>query len=133
STATLNWRFFERPNVGYHVVELRSLAGRSRGFAAARIVADRALLVDLQLADESSGDLGDLLDAVTVSIGCGPARTLEIRSPSTFLLARRLTGEMGFVERESDCHFEVRPLDPGFDLDRAARAFDYRFSDHDVF
>ncbi|HEV8267796.1 MAG TPA: GNAT family N-acetyltransferase [Thermoanaerobaculia bacterium] len=133
SAATMSWRFFERPNVAYQVVELRSLAGRSRGFAAVRIVSDRALLVDLQLADESSGDLGDLLDAVSVSIAGGPARTLEVRSPSTLLLARRLTGEMGFVERASDCHFEVRPLDPGFDLERAARSFDYRFSDHDVF
>ena len=133
SPSVVNWRFFERPGVAYDVHQLIDLRGRSRAFCAVRLVADRALLVDLQVRDEAGGELGDLLAAVVESLEGSPARRLEFRGPRSGTVTRRLRQEFGFADETSDTHFFVRPFDPAFDLLRAALSFDYRFSDHDVF
>lgn len=132
SRATLEWRF-SRPAVSYLVHSLTGPGGASRGYAAVRVVGDRALLVDLQVADESSGDVFDLLDDVADALRDTGAARLALRAARSSPLARRLEAEGGFAPFAADCHFEVRLLDAGFDLDGAARAFDYRYLDHDVF
>ncbi len=132
SRATLDWRF-SRPGAAYLVRELPGPGGTSRGYAAVRVVADRALLVDLEVADESSGAVFDLLDDVAEAVrGTGAAR-LALRAARSSTLALRLEAEGGFAPAPFDCHFEVRPLAPAFDLERAGPAFDYRYLDHDIF
>jgi len=119
--------------VRYRVVELHDPRARSLGYAALRLVMERALLVDLQLADEENGPLPELLaNVASVAAPLGASR-LDVRLPRSGLLARRLREELGFVDEDSDTSFTVRPLDPAFDLGAAARAFDYRYLDHDVF
>ena len=132
SRATLDWRFSQHARATYRVVELLDRSGASRGYAAVRRAGDRALLADLQIRDESSGDVGDLLEAVLESLEGGTDR-LELRAASSSRLAGRLEAEFGFRPAPSDCHFEVRPLDPAFDTLSAGRAFDYRFADHEIF
>jgi predicted N-acetyltransferase YhbS len=132
SRATLDWRF-GRPGSSYLVRELRGPRGASRGYAAVRVVGDRALLLDLQVADEASGAVFDLLDGVAAALrGTGAAR-LALRAARSSRLAQRLEAEGGFVPAAADCHFEVRLLDEAFDLDGASRVFDYRYLDHDIF
>jgi hypothetical protein len=118
--------------VPYDVHELLDARGRSTAYAVTRLVGDRALLVDLQAADEEAGAVVDLLDAVAHSFSGTPARTLALRAGSASRLAARAT-ELGFAPAGTDTHFTVRPFDPAFDVDRAAHAFDYRYLDHDVF
>jgi hypothetical protein len=132
SKATLAWRF-SRPGVAYLVRELPGPRGCSRGYATVRVVGDRALLVDLQVADETSGAVFDLLDDVAEALRGSGAAHLALRAARTSRLAQRLEGEGGFLPAAVDCHFEVRSLDEAFDLGRASRAFDYRFVDHDIF
>ena len=132
SRATLDWRFAPHAGAAYRVVELVDRSGASRGYAAVRCAGDRALLADLQVRDESSGDVGDLLEAVLESLEGGMDR-LELRAASSSRLAGRLEAEFGFRPSPSDCHFEVRPLDPAFETTAAGRAFDYRFADHEIF
>jgi hypothetical protein len=132
SRAALDWRF-SRPGVTYRVFARTGPRGASSAYAAVRVVGDRALLVDLQAADERSGAVLDLLDDVSAALrGSGAAR-LVLRAARSSPLARRLEAEGGFAPTEGDCHFEVRLLDTAFDLERAAPAFDYRYLDHDVF
>jgi hypothetical protein len=132
SRQTLDWRF-SRPGASYLVRELPGPRGTSRGYAAVRVVGDRALLLDLQVADEASGTVFDLLDGVAEALrGTGAAR-LALRAARSSRLAQRLEAEGGFAPVLPDCHFEVRLLDEAFDLDRASRAFDYRSLDHDIF
>jgi len=131
SRRTLDWRF-SRPGATYLVLELAS-GNASRGYAAVRLVEDRALLVGLEVADEGSGSVFDLLDDVGDALRGSPAARLVLRASRSSPLARRLEREGGFTPASSDCHFEVRPLDPAFDVERASRAFDYRFLDHDIF
>ena len=131
SLETLSWRL-ARPGARYRVHELNDARGRSSGYAVVRTVGERALAVDLQLADEESAALADLVDAVSeVERGRGTT-CLVVRAPREARLGARLL-DMGFSRAASDTHFEVRPLDPAFDLARAAPAFDYRFLDHDIF
>lgn len=132
SRATLDWRF-SRPGTAYLVRELPGPRGASRGYAAVRVVGDRALLVDLEVADEASGAVFDLLDDVASALRGAAVSRLALRAARSSRLARRLESEGDFSPADVDCHFEVRPLDPAFDLDRASRAFDYRYLDHDVF
>jgi hypothetical protein len=133
SRRTLAWRFAPHGHARYLLVEMVDARRCSRGFAAIRVVEDRALLVDLQALDEKSGDVADLLDAVEEALAGSAARRLVLRAPSGSRLGRRAEEEFGFAKQESDCHFEVRPLDPAFDTPAAARAFDYRFADHEIF
>lgn len=132
SSRTLEWRFRERPGVAYGVLQLLDLAGRSRGYAVVRAQGPIARLVDLQVRDESGPDLPDLLAAVAATALPSGTTTVSVRAPREGLLARRLTGELGFGPGETDCSLTVRRLREGFDLD-AARSFDYRFCDHDIF
>ncbi len=133
SRSTLDWRFAPHAGAGYRILELLDRRFASRGYAVVRLVGERALLVDVQVRDEESADLGDLLEAVESSLRGTPARDLVLRAPSWSLLARRAAAEMGFSPRTSDCHFEIRPLDPAFDAPAAGRGFDYRFADHEIF
>jgi lysine/ornithine N-monooxygenase len=89
--------------------------------------------VDLQVADETSGAVFDLLDGVAEALRGTGAAHLALRAARASRLAQRLEAEGGFAPTPTDCHFEVRLLDETFDLDRASRAFDYRYLDHDVF
>ena len=132
SAPTLTWRFRQRPGVDYDIVQLLDLAGRSRGYAVVRAEGALARLVDLQVRDEEGADLPELLWAVAASALPAGTRAVAFRAPRAGLMARRLTTELGFVEGSTDCSFTVRKLGPGFDPE-SARAFDYRFSDHDVF
>ncbi|HEX5854721.1 MAG TPA: GNAT family N-acetyltransferase [Thermoanaerobaculia bacterium] len=132
SRQTLDWRFAARPGVAYEMHELLDLRGRSRAYASVRLAGERALLVDLLAADETSGEVVDLLDGIVEALRETPARTLELRAGSASPLAAR-AGELGFSALATDTHFTARALDSGFDVDSAARAFDYRFLDHDVF
>lgn len=132
SRRALDWRF-SRPGAAYLVRELPGPRAASRGYAAVRIVGDRALLVDLQVADETSGAVFDLLDDVAEALRGSSAARLVLRASRASRLAGRLEAEGGFAPVAADCHFEVRPLDEAFDLASASRAFDYRFLDHDVF
>ena len=132
SRRTLAWRF-SRPGAAYLVRALAGPRGVSRAYAAVRVVEDHALLVDLQAADEESGSVFDLLDDVAEALRGTRASRLAIRAARSSRLARRLEAEGGFSQVEPDCRFEVRRLDPAFDLDGAARTFDYRYLDHDIF
>ncbi len=132
SADVLAWRF-SRPGFSYRVFQLLDLGGRARGLAVTAVRDGRALLVDLQVADEASSDLPDLVGGVLEALRRTPAERLVVRSPQEGLLARRLREELGFAAEPSDTVLLVRPFDPGFDLAAAGRAFDYRFSDHDVF
>jgi hypothetical protein len=132
SRVTLAWRFAPHAGVSYRLVEVLDRRDASRGYAAVRIVGERALLVDFQVRDEESGDVGDLLEAVRAGLQ-GEAVRLELRAPSRSRLGARLADEFGFLPEASDCHFEIRPLDPAFDALAAGRVFDYRFSDHEIF
>jgi len=133
SRATLNWRLSPHAGARYLVVELLDSGGASRGYAVLRAVEERALLLDLQARDEESGDLADLLEAAEGALAGTPARRLVLRAPSFSRVAQRAEAEFGFTRQPSDCHFEVRPLDPTLDVFGAARAFDYRFADHEIF
>lgn len=107
--------------------------GRSRGYAVVRVVRERAVLVDFQLANERSGEFGDLLDAVSRDLDGTGASKLEFRAPSSGLLASRAREEFGFAVEPSDTTLEVRAVDPAFDLASAAKVFDYRALDHDIY
>src|SRR5664280_1994432 len=131
SRTSLAWRL-ARPGVSYDVHELLDGRGHSTAYAVLRTVAGQALLVDLQAADEGGGAVGDLLDAIADALAGTGARTLVLRAGSGSGLAAR-AAEFGFAPADTDTHFTVRPFDPAFDVNRAARAFDYRFLDHDVF
>jgi len=133
SRRTLDWRFAPHAGAAYRLVELLDPRDASRGYAAVRVAGEKALLVDLQLRDEESGDLAELLEAVEGVVEGTSARRLALRAPSASVLARRAGAELGFSPEASDCHFEIRPLDPAFDAPAAGRAFDYRFSDHEIF
>ncbi len=132
SRATLDWRF-ARPGADYLVRELPGPRGASRGYAAVRVVGDRALLVDLQVADETSGAVFDLLDDVAEALRGSCAAHLALRAARASRLAQHLEAEGGFTPVAADCHFEVRPLDEAFDFGPEPFAFDYRFLDHDIF
>jgi hypothetical protein len=133
SRATLDWRLAPHAGAAYRIVEILGRQGASRGYAAVRLLGERALLVDIQVLDEASGDVGDLLEAVRASLEGTSATRLELRAASFSPLAIRLAAEFGFALEPSDCHFEIRPFDPAFDALAAGRAFDYRFSDHEIF
>jgi hypothetical protein len=133
SRATLDWRFAPHAGASYRLVELLDRRSASRGYAALRIVGERALLVDFQVGDEVSGDLGDLLAATENTLAGTAARWLVLRAPTWSRIGRRVEAEFGFALEPSDCHFEIRPLDPAFDAVAAGHAFDYRFSDHEIF
>lgn len=132
SAPSVEWRFRRRPGVAYDVVQLLDLLGRSRGYAAVRLYGPVARLVDLQVRDEEGADLPDLLSAVAASALPSGTAAVSVRLPRSGLLARRLAGELGFGEGTTDCSLTVRRLREDADLG-AARLFDYRFSDHDVF
>ncbi len=132
SRATLSWRYGSRPLSGYLLVELLDPAGRSRAFAAVRIVAERAILADIQALDEESGEVVDLLEAVSARARGYGATTLVLRAARASRMAARAL-ELGFVESSSDACLELIPVDPSFPLDPVAAGFDYRFGDHDVF
>lgn len=133
SEASLNWRFFDRPGSAYDVVQLLTLAGRSRGYAVVKREGPVGRIVDLQVRDENGSDLDDLLAALPADAGLEPVERWIFRGPRHGPLSMRLPSELGFTERASDCSFTVRRLSEGFELAAAARAFDYRFADHDVF
>ncbi|HUM02493.1 MAG TPA: hypothetical protein VL084_09415, partial [Thermoanaerobaculia bacterium] len=133
SRTTLDWRYAPHAGAEYRIVELLDGRAASRGYAAVRLSGERALLVDLQVRNEASGDVGDLLEAVRAALDGSGASRMEFRAASPSRLATRLAGEFGFVPEASDCHFEIRPLDPAVDAPAAGRAFDYRFADHEIF
>ena len=133
SRRTLDWRFSPHAGTVYRIVELLDGRASSRGYAVVRLVLERALLVDMEVRDEESGDVGDLLEAVSGSLEGSGATRLELRAAASSRLAARLEAEFGFAREPSDCHFEIRPIDPGFDALAAGRAFDYRFADHEIF
>jgi hypothetical protein len=133
SRRTLEWRFRSRPGVNYLTWQLLDRRGRSRAYAVVRLLGERAILADLQAAEERSGDLVDLLDAVSADLPATGATMLELRAASRSVLAERARSELGFSPRPSDTTFEVRAFDPALDLDAAGRAFDYRFCDHEIF
>jgi len=133
SRRTVSWRFARRPGGFYAIYEAADSRGASVGFAAVRRVLERALLVDLQLLDERSGALGDLLRFAAEDQAASGAGALAIRCPREGWLSRRLREEFAFEPEPTDAHFEVRLLRPPFDLERAAPLFDYRYADHDVF
>jgi hypothetical protein len=131
SGPALDWRFRMRPGVGYDTVQLIDLLGRSRGYAVLRTYGPLTRLVDVQVRDEAGADLPELLVAVRSALP-GGTTAIAVRAPRGGVLARRLTDELGFREGTSDCSLTVRRLREGFDLE-AARGFDYRFCDHDIF
>ncbi len=132
SREVLEWRYGRRPGVGYRFVELLDARGRSRAFAAVRLVGERALLVDLQAADERGGEVVDLLDGVSELVRPLGARTLELRAARRSGIAAAAR-DLGFSEAPSDTWLMVIPVDGSFPLDEVAPGFDYRFGDHDVF
>lgn len=131
--AALHWRYAARPGIPYHLLELRGPFGRSEGYLVARPVGGRALLVDLQLRDERSGPLGDLVGAAAEAMAPLGATVLEIRLAGCSPIGQRLVGEMGFVPKEADTCLEMIPVDPAFPIDGALGRFDYRFGDHEIF
>ena len=133
SRRTLDWRFAPHADATYRIVELVDRRAASRGYGVVRLVLERALLVDLEVRDEESGDVGDLLDAAAGSLAGSGATRLELRAAASSRLAARLEAEFGFVRETSDCYFEIRPIDLEFDALAAGRAFDYRFADHEIF
>jgi hypothetical protein len=132
SRAVVSWRFAKRPGFEYRIHEAVDRRGASQGFCVVRVIGERAVVADLQLLDESSGLLADLLRSATEGLGAG-VTNVAVRCPQTGWLTRRLVSELGFAPEESDCHLEVRPLAPSFDLERAAPLFDYRYADHEIF
>ncbi len=132
SRAVLNWRFGDRPGVPYRTWQVLDRRGRSRAYAVVRVVAGRALLVDVQAGDERSGVLVDLLDAISDSLRGTGVRTLSLRAASRSGLAARAP-EMGFSPRASDTTIVMRAFVPGVDFERASSGFDYRFGDHEIF
>lgn len=132
SAEVMAWRL-SRPGRSYRVFQLLSPGGRLRGLAVTAIRDGRALAVDLQVADEESSDLLDLVGSVHEALRGSHAERLVVRAPREGRLAGRLRDELGFAAEPSDTVLLVRPFDPAFDLLAAGRAFDYRFLDHDVF
>lgn len=132
SADVMAWRF-SRPGSAYRVFRLLDLGGRLRGVAVTTLRDGRALFVELQVSDETSSDLFDLVGSVQEALRGAPASSLVVRSPQEGLVARCLRDELGFRPEPSDTVLLVRPFAPGFDLMAAGRAFDYRFLDHDVF
>lgn len=132
SSDVVLWRL-SRPGFAYRVFRLLDLRGRCRGFAVTTLRGDRALLVDLQVADERSSDLPDLVGAVHEALRGTAADRLVFRSSREDVLAERLRGELGFVEEPSDTALHVRACLPAFDAASTGRALEYRFWDHDVF
>ena len=132
SRATLEWRYGRRPCAAYLLVELLDPRGRSRAFGAVRIVGEKAILADLQVLDEESGDAPDLLDAIVERARAHGATTVTLRAARASRLAARAP-ELGFAESSSDACLELVPVDPAFPLDPVAAGFDYRFGDHDIF
>ncbi len=131
SRTALAWRFGNRPGVRYLLLE--ASGGReSAGYAVLRFVGERALIVDLQAADEAGGAVVDLLTAASMEAAGMGARTLELRASRRGALAGRAS-ELGFQELASDTCLELIPIDPAYPFDEAFRSFDYRFGDHDVF
>ncbi len=121
-----------RPGVRYRVRELSGPRRASRGYAALRLAGDRAILVDLQAADQASGDVFDLVDDVAEALR-GPGARHSSSGPR----ARRRSpgGSKRKAARAVRFRLPLRgpPLEGTFDVDGASRAFDYRFLDHDVF
>ncbi len=132
SAPLLNWRFVERPRVTYRLLEASGPGRSSRGYAVVRLVGERALVVDLQALDESSGTVPDLLEAAAALAAAEGARTLEVRASRRGTLAAR-AAELGLSELPSDCCLELIPVDPDYPLGPALASFDYRYGDHDVF
>jgi hypothetical protein len=132
SADVMAWRL-SRPGHSYRVFQLLSPGGRTRGIAVTTVRDGRALVLELQVADEESSDLPDLVGSVLETLRGVPAERLVIRAPREGRLAGRLREELGFAAESSDTVLLVRPFDPSFDLLAAGRAFDYRFFDHDVF
>jgi hypothetical protein len=58
--------------------------------------------------------------------------SLVLRAGSASRLAAR-AAELGFTPAATDTHVTVRLLRDGFDVDAAARSFDYRALDHEIF
>jgi len=133
SREVLAWRFGERPGVAYRTWQVLDRRGRSRAYAVARVVGDRAILADLQADDERSGILVDLLDAVSHDLRGTGARSLALRASSRSVLAARAGGELGFLPQRSDATLAMRTFRDGVDLERASSGFDYRFGDHEIF
>ncbi len=131
SRAALAWRFGSRPGVGYLLLEA-SRGRESAGYAVLRFVGDRALLVDLQAANEADGVVVDLLTAASTEAASRGARTLELRASQRGPLAARAS-ELGFQELASDTWLDLISIDPAYPFDDALASFDYRFGDHDVF
>jgi hypothetical protein len=132
SADVVAWRV-SRPGVRYRVLRLLDLRGRCRGYAVTTLRDGRALLVDLQVADERSSDLPDLVGAVHATLQGSAAERVVFRSPRENVLSRRLREELGFLEEPSDTALHVRALAPGVDPATTGRSLDYRFWDHDVF
>lgn len=132
SADVVAWRL-ARPGFAYRAFQLLDLRGRCRGSAVTALRDDRVLLVDLQIADDGSSDLPDLVAGVHEALRGSPAGRLVLRSPREGLLARRLEEELGFREEPSDTALHVRAFVPGVDAAAVGRSLDYRFWDHDVF
>lgn len=132
SVDVMAWRL-SRPGFSYRVFQLLDLGGRVRGVAVTTIRDGRALVLELQVSDEQSSDLPDLVGGVHEALGKEPVERLVVRAPREGKITGRLREELGFGEEPSDTVLLVRPFDPGFDLQAAGRSFDYRFIDHDVF
>ena len=86
SRAALDWRF-SRPGALYRVFVQAGPGGGSDAYAAVRVVGDRALLVDLQAADEGSGAVVDLLDDVSEALRSSGASHLALRAARSSPLA----------------------------------------------
>jgi len=132
SADVVAWRL-SRPGTSYRAFQLLDLRGRCRGSAVTALRDGRALLVDFQVADESSSDLPDLAAAVHEALRGSPAERIVLRAPREGLLARRLEEELGFREEPSDTALHVRAFASGVDPAATGRSLDYRFWDHDVF
>lgn len=132
SVKTLSWRF-HRPGFVYRTFQLLDLGGRSRAYAVVSIRDRKALLVDLQVREETDGTVVDLLAAVQERLAGADAVRMVLRSPLEGLLGKRLVDELGFALEPSDTVLLMHPVAEGFDFVAPGRTFDYRFSDHDVF
>jgi hypothetical protein len=133
STERLNWRYARRLGVGYQLFRVVDPRAREVAYAVVREVGTRALLVDLELVDEESGALGDLLHFIADELRPSPLKTLEIRASRTSRLATRLAEELGFTPIASDTCLAFIPVAPSFDLAPALARFDYRYGDADIF
>ncbi len=134
SRAVLNWRYGDRPGSRTGRGSSSTGAAVSRAYAVVRIVDDRALLVDLQAADEQSGALADLLDAIADAPRGGPVRTLEFRAASRSAArgARGRAGLFAAARRTRTLVMRTYPPDAAR-FERVSRGFDYRFVDHEIF